>query len=322
MTAVSASVVFLTYNQEAFVQEAFQSLLDQDCEDLEIVISDDASTDGTWDILQKMVKTYEGGKRLLLNRNQVNLGVVGNYLKAFEFSSGEVIFTAAGDDVSLRNRCSACMAHWVALEKKPDLIAADGYDMTLEGQILGIKKTDDLQGWSLLHWARARPYIYGASHMMTRRLIGVSPLDPQLAYEDQCFVFRAMLMGGAARLSMPLVKHRRGGISQQRKNYSYEVKRQKLLSSAVHGMHEIGQMQRDAKLIGCDAEILEVLDLQVKLYEFETDMLLSTTLYSQIHLFINAPRLSLAKRLRYLFFVACPSVNSLLMDIKKFFKTK
>ena len=47
MTPPLASIILLTYKQEAFVEEALRSLLGQDWPNFEIIISDDASPDGT-----------------------------------------------------------------------------------------------------------------------------------------------------------------------------------------------------------------------------------------------------------------------------------
>ena len=47
MTSPLASIVLLTYNQEHFVEEAFLSLLNQDIDNVEIVVSDDCASDAT-----------------------------------------------------------------------------------------------------------------------------------------------------------------------------------------------------------------------------------------------------------------------------------
>lgn len=83
LSSVHASVVLLTYNQEDFVGDALRSLLDQDYQDLQIVVSDDNSADSTWRVVNSIVEAYVGSKRIILNRNSTNLGLVGNYEAAF-----------------------------------------------------------------------------------------------------------------------------------------------------------------------------------------------------------------------------------------------
>ena len=210
----SASIVLLTFNQERFVQDALQSLLNQDCEDIEIVISDDCSTDGTWEQIQTTLEGYEGPKKIIAIRNQANLGILDNYALAFKKTSGDLIFMAAGDDISLPNRCSQSIQFWRNCEKEYDLVAADAIDMSYAGEHLKIKETDPLEEWTVERWFVGRPFFFGASFMVTRKLLNLTSLNNQLPYEDHCLVFRSLLLGGAIRLPEPLVCHRRGGMTQ------------------------------------------------------------------------------------------------------------
>jgi len=321
MEPVRASVILLTYNQEAFVEEALRSLLEQDYENLEIVVSDDCSQDNTWSLVRKLVANYNGTKSILLNQNLQNIGLVANYTKAFHLTNGDLVFTAAGDDISLPSRCSACIKFWKKLNPSPDLLAADGYDMALDGEILGIKHTDNLDDWDLNAWAKKRPFIFGASHMMTRRLIAFNNLNPSLMFEDQCLFFRSLLMNGAVRLNQPLVKHRRGGVSQAKKNYVYEIKRRKMLASSVDGNLECNQMLADAALNGLhDHEVLSVIKKQIHLNEFICEIFAPNTLWRKCVLFYKENELPLAKRFRYFHFSAFPSLHSFAMNAKFFFR--
>ncbi len=318
MQPIRASVVLLTYNQEAFVKDALQSLLDQDYDNLEIVVSDDGSKDGTWTIVESLAKAYAGSKTIVLNRNPTNLGLVGNYTKAFQLTSGDLIFTAAGDDISLPSRCAACIDHWQACNTKPDLVAADGFDMTLDGHDLGVKQTDELGDWDITRWADKRPFIFGASHMMTRRLMAFNPLNPHLMYEDQCFLFRALLMNGAVRIAQPLVRHRRGGVSQQAKNYHYEAKRKKLIESAQDGILECHQMMSDALLSGLkDQNILQVLEKKIRLGKFICEMLSESSVYTKFHLMAKSTDLPFFKRFRYFHFATFTWLQYSLMFTKR-----
>ena len=231
MTQLSASVVLLTYNQEAFVAEALQCLLDQDHDNLEIVVSDDASVDKTWDVVSALARNYSGFKKIILNRNSHNIGIGANYAKAFSLTSGDVIFSAAGDDVSLPSRCSDTLAAWVQAGMTPDLVATDAFDMTLSGEVIHVKTMDDVKNWTVADWFVKRPYHFGASHMLTRRMLELNALHPQLNAEDQCLMFRALLMGGALRVDKPLVKHRQNGVSYKAKPATYALKKAKLIKN-------------------------------------------------------------------------------------------
>ena len=73
---MSCSLILLTYNQEKFVSQAVIAALSQRCDPLEILITDDCSNDRTFDIVQDIVKNYNGPHKVLLNRNNKNLGLL------------------------------------------------------------------------------------------------------------------------------------------------------------------------------------------------------------------------------------------------------
>jgi len=319
MLPVRASVLLLTYNQEALVQEALQSLFDQDYDDLEIVVSDDGSTDATWQVISQAVSQYTGNKRIVLNRNEPNLGIVGNYFQAFGLATGDVIFTAAGDDVSLPHRCAACIEAWIASDRAVDLIATDGYDMLLNGDIAGLKETDELSQWSFEAWAKERPFMFGASHMMTRRLLKLRTLDPRLPLEDQNLVARALLMGGAKRLALPLVKHRRGGVSQVKKRFSYQQKIDRLIRSANDSILERSEILQDAAKLGLHVE--PYLLAQLRLASYTISIFQATRLAEKLSLFTAYSDVPLSKRVRLIQLALFPRANASLMKFKNFLRS-
>jgi glycosyltransferase involved in cell wall biosynthesis len=243
-----ASVILLTYNQEQFVADALQSLLDQDMDDLEIVVSDDCSSDSTWEKIQAVVSSYDGPKKIIVSRNPSNIGIVDNYAAGVRKSSGDLIFMAAGDDISLPNRCSKTIQFWHDTNGKYDLVAADAFDMAYNGNILEIKQNDDLGQWTIERWVERRPFFFGASHMVTRKLLNLAPLSNRLPYEDQCLVFRAILMGGAIRLPVPLVCHRQGGMTQSL-GFQFGHRRSEISRDMAREIVEVQQFLSDAALL-------------------------------------------------------------------------
>ena len=74
-------ILVLTYNQEEYIKETLDSLLNQKCSfKYKIVINDDKSTDRTPDILTEYAEKYP--EIIDLKINDVNLGVVRNYFDA------------------------------------------------------------------------------------------------------------------------------------------------------------------------------------------------------------------------------------------------
>lgn len=110
------SFVLLTYNQQEFVQEAVRSALLQTYQPLEIVISDDASTDRTFENARAVIDEYKGPHSVIGCVNSRNMGTNAHLNVAVRKAKGEFIVVAAGDDVSLPGRvenssCSGNQAH-------------------------------------------------------------------------------------------------------------------------------------------------------------------------------------------------------------------
>lgn len=103
------SAVFMTYRQEAYVAEGLRSVLAQDYPKLEIIVSDDASPDRTFEIIQETLKGYQGPHRILLNRNEKNLRIGGQWNVLSRVASGEWLALFAGDDIADPDRVSAMM---------------------------------------------------------------------------------------------------------------------------------------------------------------------------------------------------------------------
>ena len=120
------SIILFSYNQENFITEAVESLLNQTYSPLEIILSDDCSKDDTFNRMKRLAKAYKGPHKVKLNHNKKNLGVIAHMNKALNLTKGELIFAAAGDDISLPERCEKVVSYWLATNKKANLIANPG----------------------------------------------------------------------------------------------------------------------------------------------------------------------------------------------------
>lgn len=98
--------ILFAYNQERYVREAIESAFAQDYHPLEIVLSDDCSTDCTYQIMQEAYDSYEGPHELRIVRNECNMGVTSHVIQRGREAKGEYIVVAAGDDISKPHRVS------------------------------------------------------------------------------------------------------------------------------------------------------------------------------------------------------------------------
>jgi len=84
-----------TYNGERYVAEAIESLLSQDHANLEILVSDNASTDATWSIVQSY---SERDPRIRVVRQERNVGAPANFNFVFRNTRATYFMWASDDD--------------------------------------------------------------------------------------------------------------------------------------------------------------------------------------------------------------------------------
>ena len=246
------SVLLIAYRQADTVGAAIAGALAQTYEPLEILASDDASGDGTWEAMQRAVAGYTGPHRVVLNRNEHNLGIGAHLGALAQRAQGELLVVAAGDDVSLPQRCEQLVGAWLAQGRRPDLLASALADLDAEGRVHGEIVPSDLAAYtSLAQWAAQPPFVVGAAQAWTKRLFDrFGPLPPGTVAEDLVMVFRAIGSGGAITLREPLVQYRRGGISRRRRNLHARDVVERLLKNNRHALVETEQMLKDAAVMG------------------------------------------------------------------------
>jgi glycosyltransferase involved in cell wall biosynthesis len=216
ISSLKASIAILTYNQEDFVKESFESALNQDCEPINILISDDCSTDRTYEILKSTAKGYTGPHRVFLNRNDKNLGIANHMNKVLSMAKGEVIIMGAGDDISEIDRVSQVVDVYERSIRKDVLLHSKIKNIDFEGNDLGNVSIENPSDMSLKKIALSSSIYIGSSGILTRKLIeSFPPIEYKGAYEDLVWGFRAKLMGGLLYIDKPLVRYRSGGVSTQ-----------------------------------------------------------------------------------------------------------
>jgi len=94
------SVIMPCYNHKAYVEQAVISVLQQDYESFELIVVDDCSIDGSYELLQSLSLRY--GFRLI--RMDANQGVCAAMNKGLESARGKFIATMDSDDVMLAGR--------------------------------------------------------------------------------------------------------------------------------------------------------------------------------------------------------------------------
>ncbi len=112
------------YNGERYLAETLDSLLAQTFTNFEIIISDNASTDGTENICREYAHRDD---RIAYHRNAVNLGASENYNIVFHLARGQYFKWAAADDLIAQEFLARCVQ---VLEDDPQTVLS--YSLTAE----------------------------------------------------------------------------------------------------------------------------------------------------------------------------------------------
>ncbi len=104
------SICIPNYNYEKYLPETIRSVLSQDA-DLEILVSDNASTDGSVDVVRSFADA-----RIKLRINNANVGFAGNLDRAARMATGEVVVMLSSDDLMRPGALKAYAALFGAIE--------------------------------------------------------------------------------------------------------------------------------------------------------------------------------------------------------------
>lgn len=115
MSMPKVSIMIVTYNQVDFIHETLKSAIEQDYENLEVVVADDGSKDGTSDIIKDYAKRYTSRVKAVMDGT--NLGITGNCNRALRQCTGELIAIQGGDDVFLPGKITR-QVEWFSQSEK------------------------------------------------------------------------------------------------------------------------------------------------------------------------------------------------------------
>ena len=114
----SVSVIVCTYNQEQTIGRTLDAILSQRSSvPFEVIIGDDASTDGTLSVCRTYAGKYPDKVRLLAW--QENRGVLDNYYSCVREAHGEFIMECGGDDEWCQGRMELCLS---IMEQHPEVV--------------------------------------------------------------------------------------------------------------------------------------------------------------------------------------------------------
>lgn len=121
------SIGLPVYNGEEYLAESLEALLGQSYRDFELIITDNASTDGTPAICDRYARQ---DSRIRYERLATNIGAANNHNYVFSLARGELFKWASHDDLYGRDLLSRCVA---ALDEHPEMILAHSWSAFIDG---------------------------------------------------------------------------------------------------------------------------------------------------------------------------------------------
>jgi glycosyltransferase involved in cell wall biosynthesis len=158
------SVLVITYNQKEFIRETIESVLDQSYENIEYVIADDGSTDGTAAIIDEYASKFPGVIKAITNCP--NLGITKNSNRGLALCTGEYIALQGGDDVFFTEKVKKQVA-WFEQDKNRNLCGHFLHLCDEKSNIIGNYQTQNITGKGARTWIEKGP-LFGATSVMIR----------------------------------------------------------------------------------------------------------------------------------------------------------
>lgn|GEM_PF-1410636 len=219
------SVIVLTYNNCSYYRECINSIFSQTYNNIELIISDDCSSNFYKDeIIDYVDKNKKNNiKNIIMNINEKNLGIVKNYNKAIRLSNGQYIFYLCIDDVFYDNKVLEDVVNYF---KNTDSLIFTGYkdvyDETLTKYIKTLPRPLEVE---LLRKNNPKflyenlckgSFISGSNTSFSRKLIDkYGYLDEKYLYLEDYPRYLQLTKKGCniSFYARKLIKYRMGGVT-------------------------------------------------------------------------------------------------------------
>ena len=254
------SIAMCTYNGAKFIEEQLSSILNQTYKNIEIIITDDGSSDKTIEIIKKY---QQNDKRIRLYQNEKNLGFVKNFEKAISLCLGEYIALADQDDIWKLNKLEM-----FSMEIKDNLLIYSDTDL-IDKNSVTINKQLIRPRSNLVSGRCNKAFVFyncasGNTMMFKKELLNkILPIPEKISYHDIWIVFIASSIGNITYTEESYTYYRR--YSEQvtatiKNNYTsfkdkLQKKKQKKIQSIENRLKDIQEFRK-----------IEYLDDEMKIF--------------------------------------------------------
>lgn len=203
------SVVVPCYNHENYVQDCIKSIIDQDYENIELIIIDDGSSDGSVDKIKELIPECEKRFTRFEFRTRPNKGLCATLNEAISWCQGEFYSAIASDDMMLPGKTSL-QVNFFKEHPECDALFGGMYFVDHNGEVLrkrkGVNGTISFEDILLMKASLGAP-----TQMLRLNKLKAAGPYPEGQYIEDWYMWLVMSHGGNVICSMeqPLVYYRR-----------------------------------------------------------------------------------------------------------------
>jgi hypothetical protein len=204
---LKVTVVMAVYNGCRYLKEQLDSVLADLCANDEIVIVDDASTDGS----AQLIGSYSD-QRIRYVRNQVNMGVRKTFERGLELAEKDVLFLCDQDDVWMLGKRKAVI-NVFANQQQCALVVHDAEVIDAKGNLTHASFMNLRGGFeSAVFYNIVRNRYLGCAMAFRASLRHhVLPIPADVPMHDMWIGIRLRMIGSVEFLPIPLIRYRRHG---------------------------------------------------------------------------------------------------------------
>jgi len=220
------AVVMATYNGARFIEQQLQSIVNQTYPNIEIVITDDCSTDDTYNIIQHYASQHTN---ITCYLNRRNIGYVKNFEKAIKLSTADYIALSDQDDIWHPGKIALMMQHI----NDASVVYCDSEFIDADGNRLN-KKLSDIKNLQPVN--DSLPFmvnngVFGHA-MLIHKCVALQAMPfPKDCVHDWVIAFVASFSNGVKFVNEPAVQYRQHADNtantkkKQRCSYNEEIDR-------------------------------------------------------------------------------------------------